>query len=648
MDNSTGSADSGKEDTALAGALFMVEMGARVLPVAAGTKRALLKDWVKQASDDSDIVRGWAQHNPACNWAVLCDTIVVLDIDKHPDTPDGHAALAAIEAEHGKIATWMAHTPQGGRHYYFTQPGGRVRSLKRDGAGVELRGDGAYVVLPGSWTSHGKYRWDEELHPHNIPRAVLPVYVHAFVAGASMRGNGVGQLANPYREMASGQPHESARSNANGGAGRLANSSREMASGQRDPHKTALAKWFETEAREGGRNNALARGVGLMAAAGTPMPAAEAATKWWCHHRCRPPLVGQEVGRTFDSIFRAEARKRITEPDDASDMRGLIVHDMREFTALAIPPRRHVLKPVLPEKGLAMLFAPRGVGKTYVALGMAYAVAAGVRFLNWSAETPRSVLYVDGEMPASELQERMRRLVAAHDGAYPHSLKVLSLDTQEARASLNLASELDQDLLEQIDAEVLILDNRSTLVYSGRENDAESWDAMQPWLLRLRRANRTVLIVDHAGRGGTAARGTSKREDVLDTIIHLKRPSDYEPDQGARFEIHLEKARGIYGDDAKPFEARLETTDGADHWLVKSLEDANEARVIEATKEGLSSREIARDLGISKSTVNNIRRRNKFRVINGGKDVATGQHPNSDGQVASQEKEDDGNVRHPV
>jgi hypothetical protein len=75
---------------------------------------------------------------------------------------------------------------------------------------------------------------------------------------------------------------------------------------------------------EGGRNDALARGVGLMAARGTPRPAAEAAAKWWCRHRCLPPLVGREVGATFDSIFKAEAKKRITEPD-APDTRGLAV-----------------------------------------------------------------------------------------------------------------------------------------------------------------------------------------------------------------------------------------------------------------------------------------------------------------------------------
>ena len=37
------------------------------------------------------------------------------------------------------------------------------------------------------------------------------------------------------------------------------------------------------------------------------------------------------------------------------------------------------------------------------------------------------------------------------------------------------------------DAEVLILDNLSTLCHSGVENDAESWGTMQRWLVSLRR-----------------------------------------------------------------------------------------------------------------------------------------------------------------
>jgi Bifunctional DNA primase/polymerase, N-terminal/Primase C terminal 1 (PriCT-1) len=341
VDHSTGPADPGNEDVALAGALFMVKMGARVLPVAARTKRALLKDWVKQASDDPDMIMGWAQHHPGCNWGMVCDRIAVFDIDKHPTSPDGHAALAEIEAEHGKLKTWLVHTPQNGRHYYFSQPRDKIGNLKRDDAGCEIGGTAAYVLLPGSSTPHGIYRWDPELHPGNISRAALPAYVQAFVAGTPMKGNGGGQVANPHRGVASGhvrKSRESSPNRANGGAGQLANPYREMASGQLP--RTALAKWFENEVHEGGRNDALARGVGLMVAAGTPRPAAEAAAKWWCRHRCSPPLVGPEVGATFKSIFKAEARKRLTEPDDPPDTRGLTVHDMHAFTALTIPPRR--------------------------------------------------------------------------------------------------------------------------------------------------------------------------------------------------------------------------------------------------------------------------------------------------------------------
>ena len=141
-----------------------------------------------------------------------------------------------------------------------------------------------------------------------------------------------------------------------------------------------------------------------------------------------------------------------------------------------------------------MLYAVRGVGKTYVALSMAYAIASAGKFLNWSAPAPRSILYVDGEMPANEMQDRMRRLVAAHDGAYPANLKILSMDRQEAHATLNLANEMDQALIEQIDAEVIILDNRSTLVHGGRENDAKSWDS------RSTRPTRHVGLSMEAGR----------------------------------------------------------------------------------------------------------------------------------------------------
>src|SRR3972149_4036961 len=68
-----------------------------------------------------------------------------------------------------------------------------------------------------------------------------------------------------------------------------------------------------------------------------------------------------------------------------------------EFLNMELPKREMLLSPFLPSQGLCLLYAKRGIGKTHVALGIAYAVATGRSFLKWHAPQPRRVLYIDGE-----------------------------------------------------------------------------------------------------------------------------------------------------------------------------------------------------------------------------------------------------------
>ena len=96
---------------------------------------------------------------------------------------------------------------------------------------------------------------------------------------------------------------------------------------------------------------------------------------------------------------------------------------------------------------------------------------------------------------------------------------------------------------------------------------------------------------------------------MLDTVIALRRPTDYSPDQGARFEIVIEKGRGIYGDDARPIEARYEERDGAAIWTRTEITDAEVTRVADALNGGLSIREAADELGIHKSKVERLKKK---------------------------------------
>jgi hypothetical protein len=119
----------------------------------------------------------------------------------------------------------------------------------------------------------------------------------------------------------------------------------------------------------------------------------------------------------------------------------------------------------------------------------------------------------------------------------------------------------------------------------------------------MRAKGRSVVFIHHAGKGGQQ-RGTSKREDLLDTVIALKRPSDYTADQGARFEIHFEKARSLYGQDVSPVEVALETTsDDKQVWKTRTVEAAGDEQMIELAGIGLSQAEIGRELGVNRSTV---------------------------------------------
>jgi AAA domain/Homeodomain-like domain len=295
---------------------------------------------------------------------------------------------------------------------------------------------------------------------------------------------------------------------------------------------------------------------------------------------------------------------------------------LSEFLELSIKPREMLLDPILPEKGLAMLYASRGTGKTHVALGIAFAVATATNFLKWKAPAAHRVLLIDGEMPAAALQERLASIVASAPNLEfdPDNIRILAGDLVEDGGLGNLASpDVQVELDGQLDGiHLLVLDNLSSLTAVIRDNDADSWGPIQEWLLKLRRRGISVLIVHHAGKGGQQ-RGTSRREDVLDTSISLRRPADYSPTEGAKFEVHLEKARGVHGDAAKPFEARLDMRDGVAVWSTRELEDANRARVEALLEDGLSVRDIADETGISKSTVQRIKK--GLEAARGGTDA---------------------------
>lgn len=303
-----------------------------------------------------------------------------------------------------------------------------------------------------------------------------------------------------------------------------------------------------------------------------------------------------------DEIQRARKHNLIT--PTKTPIRGLNIAD---FLTLELPERQYIIEPLLPQQGLVSIYGPRGMGKTYLLLTLGAAVSTGKDVLRWRAPLARKVLYIDGEMPARTMQERIAHILPNFgDDIDPENFHIITPDLNPEK-TLNLSRVEDQEVIDGYvsDAELIIIDSLSTLARHGEENRAESWLPVQEYLLKLRKRGKSVIIAHHAGKNGQQ-RGTSAKEDILDTVIALRRPKDYQEEQGARFEVVFEKARGICGDAVKSFEAKLEQDRNRLFWSCRDIEDIRIDQARELKNEGLTVREIAEELGISKSAAGRL------------------------------------------
>ena len=328
------------------------------------------------------------------------------------------------------------------------------------------------------------------------------------------------------------------------------------------------------------------------------------------------PAFTTGTGTDFNDLHQGEGLQEVCRQLEAPEnvppaVPALVSLNMREFLSMSIPERGLLLSPILPVQGIGIMYAPRGIGKTFAALSVAVAVASGGAVFNWRAPMPKKVLYVDGEMPAIAMQTRLAALVGGM-AIPPLALENLNLITPDlqSRPIPDLSTVGGQAALEPYlkGVDMVVLDNIATLCRTGKENESQSWQTMQAWLLELRRRGITVLLIHHAGKSGDQ-RGTSAREDIMDTVISLRRPREYSMAEGARFEVHLTKARAIVGDDAKPFEANLVTEGNALHWQIKVLEDVELETLKRLLSDGYSIRDCAEKMGKSKGAIQRLKKK---------------------------------------
>ena len=147
-------------------AIEYAKKGFAVFPLKYRDKVPLTRNGCKDATTDVAQIKAWWQKYPNANIGLatgsVSQNVFVIDLDIDEDCGiDGYHSLEDWQREHGDFPeTWTAITGRGGYHLYY-RGNGKIKNRAGIIDGVDIRGNGGYVVAPPSIHKNGRrYEWE--------------------------------------------------------------------------------------------------------------------------------------------------------------------------------------------------------------------------------------------------------------------------------------------------------------------------------------------------------------------------------------------------------------------------------------------------------------------------------------------------------
>jgi energy-coupling factor transporter ATP-binding protein EcfA2 len=257
------------------------------------------------------------------------------------------------------------------------------------------------------------------------------------------------------------------------------------------------------------------------------------------------------------------------------------------------------------ESNICLLYGLRGGGKSTLAMGIALAIANEAEFLlpSWMPSKKYRTLYFDSEMGAESLKRKIRQVDSASSVSIQNTPLRLITPSDMGGTAWNLSDLKHQKTVSEMmeHHDVLIIDNLlgfSGPLYKG-DDDTRVWKRLQDWLIPLRDAGKSILILHHTSKSGDQY-GTITKENACDTVVKLEPVKDRAVN-GISINLHFTKGRWIYGDDAKSLRVTYEKIESGQKWTCRSLDDANKEAASKMLKLGFKKKDIAEILKTSPS-----------------------------------------------
>jgi len=321
-------------------------------------------------------------------------------------------------------------------------------------------------------------------------------------------------------------------------------------------------------------------------------------------------LLGHNL-KAFDEI------KEQTEPKERN-VKFPLIDGSTLLTQEYIEPK-YILHPIIREKTITQISGGYGSGKTHFGLALALSVAHNRDFMNYKIMQPTPILYVEAELPGSDVKDRINSLNAPFidlnfDGEkkqsvlnpeFQYSLTQddlilagikygfpdLAVADDESRASIGRKA--TEDLVDEIKDKtgqypILFLDNISALT-SIDENKASDWNSFMKWLIKLKSKNISSFIFHHTNKSTGSASGSNMSQRLIDTHIITKRLDEEHrfniPGKSVQCSVHFDKFRNFGGEHAKTF---ILTCDEEGNWNRYPMLDQKNMKILKYLKDGYS------------------------------------------------------------
>lgn len=160
----------------LDGALAYARKGWPVIPLEPRGKMPITTRGIHEATTDEDAIRMWWSNHPDANVGVATGSssgLVVIDIDGSR----GRAAWNGLSRK-GIPETTSQQTGRedGGEQYFFKAPERKIKTREQLFAGIDIAGEGGWVVVPPSIHPSGRaYSWTTRVQPADMPDWLISI-----------------------------------------------------------------------------------------------------------------------------------------------------------------------------------------------------------------------------------------------------------------------------------------------------------------------------------------------------------------------------------------------------------------------------------------------------------------------------------------